>query len=98
MSSIRRPLDLTVESSLAKASLVVTVNIHEAKTNLSKLLVRVEEDDEIVVICRNGKPIAELRRLTAAADPLAIHAELGGVVFHEDPTAPLDPEDWPDKP
>lgn len=35
------------------------VNIHEAKTHLSKLLERVENGEEIV-IARNGRPIAEL--------------------------------------
>jgi prevent-host-death family protein len=35
------------------------VNIHEAKTQLSRLLQRVEEGEE-VVIARAGKPIAKL--------------------------------------
>jgi prevent-host-death family protein len=35
------------------------VNIHEAKTHLSKLLERVENGEEIV-IARNGKPVANL--------------------------------------
>lgn len=37
-----------------------TVNIHEAKTHLSKLLERVE-NGETIVIARAGKPVAELR-------------------------------------
>lgn len=36
-------------------------NVHEAKTNLSKLLERVEAG-ETIVIARNGKPVAELVR------------------------------------
>ena len=35
------------------------VNIHEAKTHLSKLLARVSEGEEII-IARNGKPVARL--------------------------------------
>jgi prevent-host-death family protein len=35
------------------------VNVHEAKTHLSKLLERVEAGEEIV-IARNGKPVAKL--------------------------------------
>lgn len=35
------------------------VNVHEAKTNLSKLLARVEAGEEIV-IARAGQPIAKL--------------------------------------
>lgn len=37
------------------------VNIHQAKTNLSRLLAQVEAGDE-VVIARNGKPVARLVR------------------------------------
>ena len=36
-----------------------TVNVHEAKTNLSKLLAQVENGLE-VAIARNGKPVARL--------------------------------------
>ena len=36
-----------------------TVNVHQAKTHLSRLLVRVEAGEEIV-IARNGKPVARL--------------------------------------
>jgi prevent-host-death family protein len=35
------------------------VNVHEAKTHLSKLLERVEAGEEIV-IARNGTPVAKL--------------------------------------
>ena len=38
---------------------MTTVNIHEAKTHLSRLLESVEEGEEIV-IARAGKPIAKL--------------------------------------
>ena len=38
---------------------MVTVNVHEAKTNLSRLLKQVEAGEE-VVIARNGKPVARL--------------------------------------
>lgn len=37
------------------------VNIHEAKTHLSRLLQQVEEGEE-VVICRAGVPVASLVR------------------------------------
>lgn len=37
------------------------VNIHQAKTQLSRLLVRVEAGEE-VVIARNGKSVARLVR------------------------------------
>lgn len=37
----------------------VTVNVHEAKSSLSKLLERVESGER-VIIARAGRPIAEL--------------------------------------
>lgn len=36
-----------------------TVNVHEAKTHLSRLLEQVEAGEEIV-LARNGKPVARL--------------------------------------
>lgn len=38
---------------------MTTVGVHEAKTNLSKLLRRVQAGEEIV-IARNGEPLAKL--------------------------------------
>ena len=38
------------------------VNVHEAKTNLSRLLLQVEAGEE-VVIARNGEPVARLVRI-----------------------------------
>lgn len=40
------------------------VNIHEAKTQFSKLLARVSDGEEII-IARNGKPIARLAPLSS---------------------------------
>lgn len=39
--------------------MTTTVNVHHAKTHLSKLLERVE-NGETIVIARAGKPVAEL--------------------------------------
>ena len=76
---------------------MIKVNTHEAKTRLSALLAAVESEGEVVVICRNGKPIAELRRAKEEhRDPLRTDPELAGVVFRQNPMAPLDPEDWPE--
>lgn len=41
---------------------MAVVNIEQAKTQLSRLLVQAEAGDE-VVIARNGKPVARLVRL-----------------------------------
>ena len=40
-----------------------TVNMHEAKTNLSKLIEAVENGDEII-IARDGKPAARITQLS----------------------------------
>ena len=74
---------------------MIRVNTQEAKSQLSSLLAAIERG-ETVVICRNGTPIAELRRVHVVDDPLRQNPALQGVVFHEDPTAPLQPEDWPE--
>lgn len=74
---------------------MIQVNTHEAKTRLSALLARIEGEGETVIICRNGKPVAELRAYEPeAADPLIRHRELGGTL-HYDPTEPADEGEWP---
>jgi len=41
---------------------MLRINIHDAKTHLSRYLEQVEQG-EVVTICRNNVPIAELRSL-----------------------------------
>ncbi|HUU22814.1 MAG TPA: type II toxin-antitoxin system prevent-host-death family antitoxin [Phycisphaerae bacterium] len=77
---------------------MITINTHQAKTQLSRLLAQVEEGREEVLICRNGKPVAKLVAVdSGVADPLRMNPRLGPVVFHEDPCAPLDDEAWPEE-
>jgi prevent-host-death family protein len=45
---------------------MLAVNVHQAKTHLSRLLLRVESGEEIV-IARGGKPIARLVPIRRAA-------------------------------
>lgn len=74
---------------------MITVNIHEAKTNLSKLIAKVETG-EVIGICRDGKLVAELQPIQPQKkDRLEMNPKLK-VIFHEDPMKPLDPEDWGD--
>ena len=47
---------------------MATVNVHEAKTHLSRLLAQVEEGEE-VIIARNGKPVARLVSCTRRGRP-----------------------------
>ena len=36
------------------------VNVHEAKTRLSALIAKIESDQETILLCRNGRPVAEI--------------------------------------
>ncbi len=72
------------------------VNIHEAKTKLSALLAEVEETGERVLICRYGKPIADLvpHRQRNRLEP---HPIMSQIRINYDPTAPLDEDEWPER-
>lgn len=72
-----------------------TVNIHEAKSNLSKLIAQLEKNNnESVIICRHGKPVAEIKAIEACKDPLKTHPQLQGTIKY-DPTEPLFDDEWP---
>jgi prevent-host-death family protein len=73
---------------------MITVNMHEAKSRLSELVKAVETDGEIVILQRNGVPVAEIRALPSVArldrtrigpDP-TLHVE---IVPGYDPAEPL---------
>ena len=42
---------------------MIRLNIHEAKTHLSRYLERVEKG-EVIVLCRHNRPIAEIRPIS----------------------------------
>lgn len=67
-----------------------TVNIHEAKTHLSRLVMRAGAGEEIV-IAKAGKPIARLMPL-AQAVPRRLGLLAGQVLVPDDYDAPL-PDD-----
>ena len=80
---------------------MITVNTHEAKTRLSALLAAVEQKGETVLICRNGKPVAELTAPKAPTAPLRSRLTpnpLLRVTFApgNDPTEPASEEEWPE--
>lgn len=69
---------------------MIQVNIHEAKTNLSKLLKKVEEGEE-VIIAKAGEPIARLvpeRRKGG----IKLGTLKGKIWIADDFNAPLDDE------
>ncbi|MDE0220424.1 MAG: hypothetical protein OXJ90_14255 [Spirochaetaceae bacterium] len=66
------------------------------KTRLFELLRLVEERNERIRVCRDGKPVAEIGPIAPTArDPLRPDPLLAGGVLHEDPAARLAEEDWP---
>lgn len=80
---------------------MLTVTLSEAKRRFSALIKAVEEDGEVVVICRNGKEVAEIRRRSQPAafkrgltpDPrLAVQLAPG-----YDPAEPLTDDEWPEE-
>ncbi len=66
--------------------MTTTVNIHEAKTHLSRLLDRVQHGERII-IAKAGKPVAILGPLEAARRPVGI--DRGRIVIHDDFDDPL---------
>jgi prevent-host-death family protein len=65
-----------------------TVNVHEAKTHLSRLLSRVERGDEIV-IARAGRPIARLLPFRTPAPERVLGSARGTIWIADDFDAPL---------
>ncbi|RLE31997.1 type II toxin-antitoxin system Phd/YefM family antitoxin [Candidatus Acetothermia bacterium] len=68
--------------------MALQVNIHEAKTHLSKLLARVSAGEE-VIIARAGKPIARLVPVTERPQKRVPGSAKGKVFISPDFDAPL---------
>lgn len=78
---------------------MVVVNTHEAKTRLSELIAKVEETGEHIVLCRSGKPVAEIvpiqKTVRKFQDPVPEYLKikiLGDVIT---PAMPI--EEWPEE-
>jgi len=72
---------------------MITVNVHEAKTNLSSLLLQMEKSGEPVLICRNGKPVADLVPHRPVKRNMKPHPVMSKIKINYDPTEPLTPEE-----
>ncbi|MDA0578023.1 MAG: type II toxin-antitoxin system prevent-host-death family antitoxin [Verrucomicrobia bacterium] len=73
------------------------VNIYDAKARFSSLIATVERSGTRIVICRHGKPVADLTPHRGHKHgPLIPDPALAGACFHGDPCAPLSPADWPE--
>jgi prevent-host-death family protein len=70
---------------------VRTVNVHEAKTHLSRLLDRVAAGEQIV-IAKAGRPVARLVGIEAGARDRQLGRDRGLVWIADDFDAPLPPD------
>ena len=71
-----------------------TVNTHEAKTHLSRILEEVERG-EVYIISRNGVPVAELRKRSDRPRSI-IDPVLSGLKIDYDPVEDLQDDEWGD--
>jgi antitoxin (DNA-binding transcriptional repressor) of toxin-antitoxin stability system len=70
---------------------MTTVNIFEAKTNLSKLVALAEQGHE-TILARNGKPVARIAPLVPQKKPIRFGLMKGQIWIADDFDAPL-PDD-----
>ena len=71
-----------------------TLNVHEAKTHLSSVLAEVVDKGEGFIICRSGRPVADLvphRRRSR----LVPHSSMKKIKVKYDPTEELSSDEWP---
>lgn len=62
-----------------------TVNMHEAKTNLSRLVDSIENGSEAeIIIARNGRPAARLVALEKARRPVRFGLAKGKFTYPDD--------------
>jgi antitoxin (DNA-binding transcriptional repressor) of toxin-antitoxin stability system len=76
-----------------------TVNMHEAKTRLSELVKAVEERNEVVVLCRDGREVAEIRRRGRRRQARTLAPDIRFRVEFAPgyrPTEPLADDEWPE--
>lgn len=72
---------------------MTTVNMHEAKSQLSKLVKRVNQGEDVIIAC-NGKPAARLVPIESEAKKLRpIGLDIGKAVMHDNFDDPL-PEEF----
>jgi prevent-host-death family protein len=64
------------------------VNMHEAKSQLSRLVCKVQEGEEIL-IAKAGKPVARLTRVELKTDPRRFGTAKGKVRIGKDFDAPV---------
>jgi len=73
-----------------------TLSINEAKSGFFSVLNEIEEKGEMFVICRNGKPIANLIPHSRKSRRLP-HPVMSAVRINYDPTEILSQDEWPEE-
>jgi len=71
--------------------MIKTVNVHEAKTHLSRLLERVMQGEE-VVIAKSGRPVARLVPVVERPKRRKPGSAKGQIFYSQDFDAPLPEE------
>lgn len=72
------------------------LNVHEAKTRLSAVLTEIEKKGETYLICRNGKPVADLVPHVKKSR-LVRHPMLSRIRMNYDAAEPLTAGEWPEE-
>ncbi len=70
---------------------MIEVNIHEAKTHLSRLLVRVMAGEE-VIIAKAGQPVARIVPVEQVPGGRVLGGDKDRIWIAQDFDSPLDPE------
>ena len=70
---------------------MIKLNMHEAKTHLSRYLAQLEEG-EVIVLCRRNVPIAEIRGISKQQQERPIGLAKGEFAVADDFFAPLPDE------
>lgn len=79
---------------------MIIVNMHDAKTRLSELVKAVEDRNEVVVVCRDGREVAEIRRRAKRRQVRNLTPDARFQVTFAagyDPTEPLTNDEWPEE-
>ncbi len=67
----------------------------EAKAKFPALLAKVEKSGQPIVICRDGKPVADLVPHRVVKRNMKPHPVMSKIKINYDPTEDLTEEEWP---
>lgn len=74
---------------------MTTISVHEAKAQLSSLLLAVEQSGETVVVCRHGKPVADITPHRQRSRTQS-HPVMSRIKIKYDPTEDIETDAWPE--